>query len=73
MEIVNKTVSVVKNNFIGAIVGAGAGFLVAKKVIKTEKTWLKIVITIVGAGVGATAQSKFFAKKGAPTSATVKK
>ncbi len=73
MEIVNKTVSTVKNNFVGAIVGAGLGFLANKKVIKSDKTWVKIVSVVVGAALGATAQSKFFAKKGAPSAASVKK
>lgn len=73
MEIVKKTASTIKNNWIGALAGAGLGFLAAKKLIKTEKTWLKIVISIAGAAIGATVQSKIGAAKGAPTATTVKK
>jgi outer membrane lipoprotein SlyB len=73
MEIVNKSLSVVKNNWIGALAGAGVGFLVAKKLIKTEKTWVKVVSVLVGVIAGGTVQSKFFAKKGSPTAATVTK
>lgn len=73
MEIVNKTVATVKNNWIGGIVGGVAGYFVAKKAIKTEKTWVKVVSVLAGIVVGGTAQAKFFAKKSAPTASTVKK
>lgn len=61
----------IKSNPIGLLVGAGAGFLVATKGIKTEKTWVKVVSAVVGGVAGAMIQSKIKAKRGVPTAAIV--
>jgi|694.fasta_scaffold18419_4 hypothetical protein len=67
------TTSKVKSNLVGAIIGAGAGFLIAQKVVKTEKTWLLIAISVVGGVGGAMVQSNMKAKASQPTAQTVKK
>lgn len=73
MEAITKNVEKLKSNPLGAVVGAGAGYLAATKLIKTEKLWLKIVSAIAGAVVGAVIQAKIKAKKGVPTVALVVK
>ncbi len=62
---VTATISTVKGNLIGAALGAGAGFVVAKKYGKLEKTWQLVASALVGGVVGAFAQSKIGAKKAA--------
>lgn len=69
----NSIISTVKSNPVGLIVGAGAGFLIAKKVVKTDKVIVLVAVTAVTAILGAMAQSKMHAKKSEPTAATVKK
>lgn len=61
----------IKSNPIGLLVGAGAGFLVATKGIKTDKMWVKVVSALVGGVAGAMIQSKIKAKSGVPTKAVV--
>jgi F0F1-type ATP synthase assembly protein I len=60
-----------QNNPLGLLVGAGAGFLVAKKLIKTQKTWVLVATSIVGAVAGVLVQSKMKAKASQPTAKTV--
>jgi outer membrane lipoprotein SlyB len=66
-------ISTLKNNPIGLVVGAGAGYLVATKLVKTDKMWMKIGIALAGAVAGAMVQAKIKAKKGVPTASTVTK
>lgn len=66
-----EVVSKVTNNPIGLVVGAGAGFLIALKVVKTDKMWVKVASAIVGGVVGATIQSRMKAKKSQPTKETI--
>ncbi len=68
----NATIEKVKSNPMGLVLGAGAGFLVAKKLVKTEKMWVLVAITLAGGIAGALAQSHMKAKKGVPTAATTK-
>jgi 3-oxoacyl-(acyl-carrier-protein) synthase len=63
----------VKSNPLGFVVGGAAGYLVAAKLIKTEKMWVKIAAAVVGGVAGAMAQAQVKAKKGAPTAEVVKK
>jgi outer membrane lipoprotein SlyB len=70
---VKDTLGTAKNNIVGTIVGAGAGYLASKKLIKTDKLWLTITSALVGGVLGAIVQSKMKAKAGVPTAATVKK
>ena len=70
---VNEIIGKAKNNPLGLILGAGAGFLVAKKVVKTEKLLMVIASSLVGAIAGVLVQSKIKAKKSQPTNATVTK
>jgi len=67
----NETVSTAKSNVMGLILGAGAGYLVAKKGIKSEKMWVTVVSAVVGGIVGSMIQAKMAAKKGVPTATTV--
>ncbi len=66
-----KTIDTLKANPMGLVVGAGAGYLVAVKLVKTEKLWTKIAIALAGAVAGAMVQSKVVAKKGVPTASVV--
>tara|TARA_R110000868_G_C10734992_1_gene751915 strand:+ start:63 stop:284 length:222 start_codon:yes stop_codon:yes gene_type:complete len=70
MKTVNTQISRLTSNPIGSLVGAGAGYYVATKLMRTQKMWMTVTITIVGALVGAGVQSRM-GKKGAPTAATV--
>lgn len=63
----------ITSNPIGAIAGAVAGFLAAKKLGKVENKWMLIGATIVAGVAGALVQAKIKARKGVPTAATIKK
>ncbi len=60
-------------NPIGAIGGAVAGYYLSKKLLKVENMWLLAGLTVVGAVLGANAQSAMKAKGSIPTAETVKK
>jgi len=66
-----ETVAKMKNNPMGLILGAGAGFLVAKQLMKTEKMWVIVASAVVGGVAGAMVQANMKAKKGVPTATTV--
>jgi hypothetical protein len=69
---INETLTKVKANMVGSIIGAGAGYLVAKRVIKTEKMlWTGLTI-VAGIVVGAMISSNMKAKSGVPTASIVK-
>ena len=68
---VKETVTKVTTNAMGGVIGGVAGYMVAKKVIKTEKMWLLAVVTVVGVIGGAMVQAKMKAKKGVPTANTL--
>lgn len=72
-EQLKKTVSTVKSNIVGTLVGGVAGYYTAKKAIKTEKKWVLAVSILVGAVAGAMVQSKIGAKASTPTATTVVK
>lgn len=61
----------ITSNPLGLVVGAGVGFMVAVKAIKTEKMWIKVVSAIVGGVAGAMIQSKIKAKASQPTAKIV--
>jgi hypothetical protein len=65
------TVAKLKNNPMGVVLGAGAGFLVAKQLIKTEKMWVVIATAVVGGVAGAMVQASMKAKGSQPTASTV--
>jgi hypothetical protein len=69
----NKVISTIKANPIGAIVGGVALFYAAKKFGGVSKKLALGAIAVVGVFAGAKAQSVIISKKGAPTAATVKK
>jgi outer membrane lipoprotein SlyB len=64
-------ISNLKSNPIGLGVGAVAGYLVATKLVKTEKMWMKVAIAIAGGVLGAMVQAKIKAKQGVVTPAIV--
>lgn len=68
---VNQTISRLTSNPIGTIVGAYAGYYVAKKLVNTQQMWMTVAIAIVGGVVGAGVQAKMGAKSGTPTAVTV--
>jgi len=68
----NKTISQVKANPIGAIVGMGAGYYAVKKYMPLSSTPIVIIGAILGAIAGANVSSMIQAKKSMPTRAQVK-
>jgi len=70
---IKKTVTTVKSNPIGAIVGAAVVFFAAKKLAKLDNKIALVAAIVVGGVAGSYAQSKFAAKKSVPTAETVKK
>lgn len=64
-------IATIKSNPIGLVAGAGVGYLVAKKLLKTEKMWVVIAVALVGGVAGAMVQAKIKARKGVPTATTV--
>jgi outer membrane lipoprotein SlyB len=66
-----EVVTKVTSNPIGLLVGAGAGYLIASKVIKSDKMWITVVSAVVGGVVGATIQSRMKAKASQPTKETI--
>jgi hypothetical protein len=73
MSAIKDNLKKVTGHPVVSLVGVGIGYLVATKVVKTEKLWLKAVITVGTAVLTAIAYDKFAAKKGAPTAEIVKK
>jgi hypothetical protein len=71
MKKVTEQIGNLKSNPIGTLAGVGAGYLVAKKLIKTDKMWMVVVVSVLGGFAGAMVQSKMKAKKGMPTATTV--
>lgn len=71
MNKVKEQIGKMTSNPLGALVGVGAGYYVAKKIIKTDKTWMLVVVSVLGGVAGAMAQAKWKAKKGVPTATTV--
>lgn len=72
-QFIQTQVSRMSNNPLGAAAGATVGYYAAKKLMKTEKMWIIVAVTVVGASLGATALSKLKAAKGQPTAADAKK
>lgn len=71
MKQVTEQIGKLKSNPLGTLAGAGAGYLVATKLVKTEKMWMTLAITVVGGVVGAMIQANAKARKGVPTATTV--
>lgn len=67
-----KVVAKVKNNVVGAVVGAGAFYWASGKYANVSKMWMKVGVALVGAVVGANVQGMIKARKGTPTASTVK-
>lgn len=61
----NKIISTIKSNPAGAIVGAAAGFYIAKKYVKVEKPSLLILATVVGVSAGIFIQANVMKKSSA--------
>ncbi len=70
---VEKTVTTVKNNWMGGAAVGVVAYLVAKKYGNVSNKWALAGLVVAGVLVGATIQAKVMAKKSAPTAATVKK
>lgn len=69
--IVTKTVSVVKANPLGIILGAAVAYYAAHKSGKVHHKWALAGIAVVGALVGAEIEAKIKAKHSMPTKETV--
>jgi hypothetical protein len=68
----NKTISDVKNNPLGAIAGGIAVFYGAKKFAKVSNTYVLLGATILGIIGGAIAQKSIKASSSVPTAKTTK-
>lgn len=68
---IKKNVAKIKTNFIGAGLGALAFYFGAKKYGKVSNKYALVSLGVAGLLVGAMAQQKIVAKKGAPTKETV--
>ncbi len=66
------TIGKVKNNPIGAVVGAVGAFFAAKKFGKVTNKYALAGIAVAGLVVGAMAQSAIKAKSSAPKASDVK-
>lgn len=73
MDAIKKSVAKVTNNPLGSLIGAGAGYMVAKKFGKVEKWYYLAGAVLVGAVVGGMAQSYMKAKASTPKATDVKK
>ena len=69
MNTVNQSISRMTTNPIGTVVGAYAGYYVAKNLVKSQQMWMTVAIAIVGGVIGAGVQARMGAKK--PTAVTV--
>jgi hypothetical protein len=67
-----QTIAKVQSNIGGSLIGGVAGYLVAKRVIKTDKMWTTGIVVALGVIAGAMVQSNMKAKASVPTAATTK-
>lgn len=63
----------VKNNAIGAVVGAGASYWAVKKYTSISGTWKIVGIALLGAVAGAYGQSMISARISSPKAKDTKK
>lgn len=68
---IKQSVAKVKNNPIGAIVGAGVTFFAMKKYSPVKKIWVIGLVSVIGGVAGAYAQSAIKAKASVPTKKNV--
>lgn len=68
----NKQISTITSNPIGAVVGGLAAFYGAKKFASVSNKWALGAIAVAGIVAGAMVQAKVSAKVGAPNKATIK-
>jgi hypothetical protein len=75
MKAVKETTTKMMNNPIGTLAGGVGAYYLAKKYGKVDKWYYLVGIAVVGAVVGAMAQSKLTAKSSLPkpSDAVVKK
>jgi hypothetical protein len=67
-----KTLTKVKANPIGAIVGMGAGYYAVKKYMPLSSTPIVLIGAVLGAIAGANVSSMIQAKRSTPTMAQIK-
>jgi len=67
-----QTIAKVQSNIGGSLIGGVAGYLVANRVIKTDKMWTTGLVVALGVIAGAMVQSNMKAKASVPTAATTK-
>lgn len=73
METLKSIGNSLKNNVIGTLAGAGAGYYAAKKWGKIENKWILGGLTLVGAVIGASIEYKIKARTVKPALAAAKK
>lgn len=67
----DKTISQVKANPIGAVVGMGAGYYAVKKLMPASSTTVVIIGIVLGALAGANVSGMIRAKGSVPSKKTV--
>lgn len=71
---IDRTITIIKNNPIGFIGGTIAGYYVAGKYAKVDKTWQKLAIAFIGGIVGTGLEHKITSMSGLEkTKAEIKK
>jgi len=73
METLKSIGSSLKNNLIGTLAGAAAGYYAAKKSGKVENKWILGGLTVISAIAGAMIEYKIKAKTVKPALAAAKK
>jgi hypothetical protein len=71
MKTINVQLNRVMSNPTGGIVGGVAGYYAATKLIRTQKMWMTVAVTVVGVVVGAMVEANMKAKRSVPTATTV--
>jgi|694.fasta_scaffold12328_12 outer membrane lipoprotein SlyB len=71
MKTINVQLNRIMSNPVGGIVGGVAGYYAATKLMRSQKMWITVSVTVVGVVVGSLVQANMKAKRSLPTSTTV--
>ena len=73
MKIITTTTAKVKNNPLYSVLGAVAGVMIARKMLKGKKNWYVLIgSAVAGTLVGAYAGGMIKSSAGKPTATTIK-
>ncbi len=71
MKTINVQLNRIMSNPVGGIVGGVAAYYAATKLMRSQKMWITVSVTVVGVVVGSLVQANMKAKRSLPTSTTV--